>query len=271
MNDVIRKILFSILIVLLVLVIFGVTFNLVFRTISYSFYKNALPFSEVDEYVDEFTIGDKQKLTGYERNTHAESETPMKAIIFFGGSSDIAYNATLKYASLFDEYAFFCIDYPGIQNSDGEMNLKSMQKGAIKVYDYVSKLDYIDSGNIYVIGYSFGSGIATYLASERTCKKLVLAAPYPDVKELYNQIIPIFHSPFGWFVTDNIDAKEYAKLVDEEVLIVVSNDDKSINSKVQKSMANYFTNSKIVDFTGIGHDKYFEDRNVVDAILEYIK
>jgi hypothetical protein len=103
------------------------------------------------------------------------------------------------------------------------------------------------------------------------CKKLVVVAAYPDVKELYNQIIPIFHSPFGWFVTDNIDAKEYAKSVDEEVLIVVSNDDKSINCKVQKSMANYFSNSQIAEFDGVDHEKYFDNEAVVDRIFGFIR
>lgn len=98
-----------------------------------------------------------------------------------------------------------------------------------------------------------------------------MVGAYPDVKELYNQIIPIFHSPLGWFVTDNIDAKEYAKSVDEEVLIVVSDDDKSINSKVQKSMANYFCNTQIAEFEGVEHEKYFENEAVVDRILDFIK
>ena len=268
-NELIRKVMIAIIIAGAVFVMLGVTFNLVFRTISYSFYKNAVPFDKTDEYVKKFTIGDKQKLTGYERNNNKDS--PKKAVIFFGGSSDIAYNAALKYGPLFENYTFFCIDYPGIQDSDGQMNLKSMNESATKLYDYVSELDYVDDDNIYVIGYSFGTGIATYLASERMCKKLVVIGAYPDVTELYNQIIPIFHSPLGWFVTDNIDAKEYAKSVDEEVLIVVSNDDKSINSKVQKSMANYFSNKQIAEFEGVDHEKYFDNEAVVDRILDFIK
>lgn len=60
MNELIRKV----MIAGIVFVILGVTFNLVFRTISYSFYKNAVPFDKIDKYVKKFTIGDQHKLTG---------------------------------------------------------------------------------------------------------------------------------------------------------------------------------------------------------------
>lgn len=37
-------------------------------------------------------------------------------------------------------------------------------------------------------------GIAAYLAAKRNCAGLVLLAPYHDIFDLYNAIIPIFNN-----------------------------------------------------------------------------
>ena len=36
-----------------------------------------------------------------------------KVILYFGGSGEIAYNAVLSYAKLFNDYIFACVDYKG--------------------------------------------------------------------------------------------------------------------------------------------------------------
>jgi uncharacterized protein len=249
-------------------VLCGIAFNQVFRYISYSFYKKTEQYTEVDDTVKKLEIGEEKDLIGYVRSTdYTEAK---KTIIFFGGSKEIAYNAVLDYGKVFNEYAFVCVDYPGSQESQGSMNLGTMQKAALRLYDYIVDLNYIDKDNIYVIGNSYGTGIATYLASKRDCNKLVLITPYRDVYDLYNAIIPIFNSPFGWFITDNINTKEYAKSVTEQTLIITSDSDGgTLDSSISYSLADYFSDASVTEFKGIEHAGYLKNEKVVLAIKNF--
>lgn len=264
------KLTIIIVIVLSVLFVFcGVLFNLTFRYISYSFYKNEKKSAETDAAIIKLEIGKDKNLIGYVRST--DYTKAKKTIIYFGGSEDIAYNAVVKYGKFFNDYTFISVDYPGSQESKGSMSLKTMQEAAVQLYDYSVNLDYVDKNNIYVMGHSYGTGMATYLASERACNGLVLLAPYRDIFDLYNAIIPIFNSPFGWFITDNINTKEYAKSVKAKTLIITSDSDKTIKSSIPYSLAGYFSNARVIKFKGIEHDKYPCNMNVVSTVKNFCK
>jgi hypothetical protein len=259
----------TVIVLVALFVICGIAFNLIFRYISYSFYTNAKQSAEVDEKVKKLEIGKNKDLIGYVRSS--DYTKAKKTIIYFGGSGEIAYNAVLKYGDVFDDYTLVCVDYPGCQESKGSMNLKTMQESAVRLYDYIINLDYVDNNNISVVGYSYGTGIATYLASERDCAKLVLVGPYRDIFDLYNKIIPIFNSPFGWFITDNINTKEYAKSVDEKTLIITSDSDTTIKSSIPYSLAHYFSNATVTEFKGIEHADYWSHDEVVAKVQDFIR
>lgn len=262
----------TVIIVIVLLVLFvacGIAFNLIFRQISYSFYKNAKQSTDVDEQIKKLEIGENKDLVGYIRCSDYTKAN--KTIIYFGGSGEIAYNAVLNYGKVFKDYTFVCVDYPGSQQSQGSMNLDTMQEAAIKLYDYIASLDYIDKDKIYVAGYSYGTGIAAYLASKRDCAGLVLVAPYRDIFDLYNAIIPVFNSPLGWFITDNINTKEYAKSVTAKTLIITSDSDTTINSSIPHSLAGYFSDASVTQFTGIKHEEYMSDKDVVSTLISFCK
>lgn len=245
----------------------GTAFNLIFRHISYSFYKNAERSNVANESIQKIKIGEAEDLVGYIRsNDYTKAD---KTILYFGGSGEIAYNAVLKYGDIFKDFTFVSVDYPGSQESKGSMNLDSMKEAAVRLYDYIHDLDYVDTDKIYVVGYSYGTGIATYLASQRNCSKLVLVAPYRDVTDLYNAIIPVFNSPFGWFITDNINTKEYAKSVTAKTLIVTSDSDTTIKSSIPYSLADYFSHASVSEFTGLKHEEYWLNQAVVSKIMDF--
>lgn len=267
MNNYIKGAIIILIVISILFVVCGISFNLIFRHIAYSFYKNPKQSAEVDDKIRKLKIGTNKSLIGYERST--DYSKIKKTIIYFGGSEEIAYNAVLKYGRIFSDYTLISVDYPGSQESKGSMNLKTMQEAAVKLYDYVIGLNNVDKDNIYVIGYSYGTGMAAYLASQRNCKGLALVAPYCEVRDLYNAIIPIFYSPLGWFVTDNIKTKEYAKSVRAKTLIITSDGDKTIKKSIPYSLADYFSNARVVEFKGISHEKYWSNKDVVSTIISF--
>lgn len=244
----------------------GIASNYIMRYISYSFYKHAKRNGKMEETIQRIEIDDS--LVGYVRSINFHEKK--KIILYFGGSGEIAYNAVLDHANLFNDYIFACVDYKGTQESKGKMNLNTMQESALQLYNYITKQDYADTSNIIIIGYSYGTGIATYLASKRTCAKLVLIAGYRDNCDLYNKFTPIFFGPLRIFVTDNINAKAYAANVQAKTLIITSDTDKSINKRIPQALSKYFKNAIIKEFKGITHLDYLNHEEVVACIHEFV-
>lgn len=252
--------------VLFWIIVGGIGFNYIMRFISYSFYKRAIRNEMVDERIRRIEIGNS--LFGYVSSKDFQEKK--KVILYFGGSGEIAYNAVLTYGDLFNNYIFACVDYEGTQESKGKMNLKTMQESALKLYDYIIKEDYVDTSSIFVIGYSYGSGIATFLSSKRECEKLVLIAAFRDLCDLYNKILPVFYGPLRIFVSDNISTKTYASDVQGDVLLITSDGDRTINRKIPKALSGYFKNVCVKEFSGISHQDYWKNEDVVSCIHDFI-
>ena len=91
-----------------------------------------------------------------------------------------------------NHYDFFILDYRGYGKSQGKISgERQLYKDIQIVYDSL-KMNY-DEKNIVIIGYSIGTGPATWLASENRPKLLILQAPYfnlPDLANHYFKILP---------------------------------------------------------------------------------
>lgn len=231
----------------------------VMQTISYSFYKGNRQLTKVSFVPQEIQINDS--LSGYGYNLQAESD---KVILCFGGSMYVAFNTVGMYAGLFD-YPFLSVDYYGTQKSKGKMNLKTMQKSAEELYDY-AKTKYPEK-SIYIMGHSYGCGMAAYLASVRECKHLFLASGYRTNADLYNKIIPVFWGPNKVFIKNNIRADKYAKNTTCPVTVLGSDSDKTLSAKLQKKLADCYSDSECKIFHGIKHEDYF----TTDEVIEFIK
>lgn len=245
------------------ILIVGFGCNFIMQTISYSFYKNAKKMPDVS-YEPQF-IQITDELTGYGYNLNNNSD---KVILFFGGSNYIAYNSVGKFAGNFD-YPFVAVDYYGTQASKGKMNLKSMKRASTELYDWTK--EQYPNAEIVVMGHSYGTGMATYLASVRDCQKLILAAGYRDISDLYNKMVPIFWGPLKVFISNNICAEEYAKEVKNSVYVIGSTSDKTLGVTLQEKLSMCFSDSNLKVFDGINHEDYFVNQDVIryiDNIIE---
>lgn len=184
-------------------------------------------------------------------------------ILFFGGSNYTAYNSVGKYADKF-AHPFLAVDYYGTQDSKGKMNLQTMKKSSVELYDWTRKQ--YPQADIIIMGHSYGAGMAAYLASVRYCKTLVLAAGYRDISDLYNKMIPIFWGPLKVFISNNIQISEYAKGVTASVYVIGSRADKTLNASLQENLSGCFKNSELKIFDDVAHEDYFISEDVIQYI-----
>lgn len=86
-------------------------------------------------------------------------------------------------------YDIFMPDYRGFGKSDGEIvSEEQLFSDAQAAYDFLKK--HYAEDRIVVVGYSIGSGMASYVASQNKPQQLLLLAPYTSVVDLKNSRAP---------------------------------------------------------------------------------
>lgn len=138
----------------------------------------------------------------------ADSKPKGVVLYFHGNKGNI--NRYAEYAGNFTKngYEVWMADYPGYGKTTGKLTEENVYMQAREVY----KLAYTKFGfdNIIVYGKSLGSGIASWLASKKPCKRLILETPYYSIPDLFSHYAPIypvevltkFKFPTGEYLSD---------------------------------------------------------------------
>jgi pimeloyl-ACP methyl ester carboxylesterase len=111
-------------------------------------------------------------------------------VLFFHGNR---YNVEhyKKYVSLFTDqhWELWMIDYPGFGKTTGTRKETSFYEEARLMYTAARKTGY---SRIIIYGKSIGTGVASYLASELPCERLLLETPYYSINALARHYFPIY-------------------------------------------------------------------------------
>jgi len=137
------------------------------------------------------TAPDGTKLHGWFIQRKTEEKQPL--LIYFGGNATEA-TVFLSFTEHFPQHALAAFNYRGYGLSEGNPSEEMIFQDALYLYDLFSKNPNIDPNRIYVMGRSLGTGVATYLASQRQIKGTILISPYESIlalaKEQY-QVVPV--------------------------------------------------------------------------------
>jgi len=112
-------------------------------------------------------------------------------VLYFHGNRDNV-NRYAKYATNFTKhgYEIWIADYPGYGKTTGKLTEENLYLQAREVYKLASSKFGKDS--IIVYGKSLGSGIASYLASKKSCRRLILETPYYSIPDLLGTYAPFY-------------------------------------------------------------------------------
>lgn len=142
-------------------------------------------------------------------------------LYFHGNRGNI--NRYAKYAANFTRngYQVFMADYPGYGKTTGKLSEENLYKQAMEVYKLAHSKFNDDS--IIIYGKSLGSGIASWLASKKNCKRLILETPYYSMPDLFSHYAPIY--PTSAMAHFKLPTFEYLQEVKAPVTIFHGNDD----------------------------------------------
>lgn len=208
------------------------------------------------------------------------SDAKRPVILFFGGNGmesssfvrEYLMKETSTYGALTENNDIIFLDYPQYGKSSGNLTVDGLKSMALDSFDHVKSLK--TTGKICCMGYSLGTGLATYVASERAgeVSGLVLLAPYENSYALYNNEINIFHGPLKLLVTYNIDTGAYAKQVKCPAIIFASPEDEVVPYQSSRLLFTDFMASSVnfVTVDGNKHNDFMSDRKVMQQAGDFI-
>ena len=162
------------------------------------------------------------------------SDTVRRGVVvyFHGNKENIERYA--GFADIFTKqgYEVWMEDYPGFGKSTGERTEQKMYEQGLQVQKMAAAKYGKDS--IIIYGRSLGTGIASYLASVKDCRRLILESPYYSMEALFRHYAFIY--PVNWMCKYHFSTYQYLQNVDAPVTIFHSTNDEVIPYKQSKRL-----------------------------------
>ena len=156
-----------------------------------------------------------------------------KAIIYFHGNKGNIRRCIYQTRQMQGlGYDILLPDYRSYGKTEGKpKNDQQILDDAQKAFQYLNQ--YYDENKITAIGYSLGTGMASYVASKYDLKELILIAPFTSLAGIKNQ--------FAWFVPDfllkfKLDNDKHIAHCDEAISIVHGTNDHVVNYKFSQEL-----------------------------------
>lgn len=138
----------------------------------------------------------------------------MPLIVYYKGNSGSFTEEERRYAQFVaDGYGFVAFDYRGFPASPGTITQQGILDDAIAVYDWAAGQGY----PMLIWGRSLGSGPATFVASERDAKALLLETPFVSAVSVAAERYP--YLPVHLVMQDQFPLDRWIADVTEPVLV----------------------------------------------------
>lgn len=189
-----------------------------------------------------------------------------KALIYFPGNSEDYWENPDDIAKNIPNYTVYFPHYRGYGQSSGTPSQDALFKDALNLYAKVSK----SHNTISVIGRSLGSGVAIWVASQKSVSKLILVTPYDSIVTLGQIKYPYF--PIRLISKDSFDSFRYAPKINTPTLVLLAENDNVVPHISTQKLINSFKSVKpeikmlkgSTHGTIIDHPDYF---NIVSSFL----
>ncbi len=185
---------------------------------------------------------------------HPVSETRGVVLYFHGNGEvveDLAYLLPVFRAS---KLHLVLVEYPGYGNAPGSPSEKEIRRTAIEAYDWARK-EFPDLP-VIAAGWSLGSSVAAFLASEREVKHVLMLSAMTSMKEVVLNLMPFVPTLLlkgNEFETTQILSKIKAPVTlihgDKDDLVPIA-----MGRELQKRLGD---KSRLVVIPGASHNDFF--------------
>jgi pimeloyl-ACP methyl ester carboxylesterase len=179
-----------------------------------------------------------QSLSGWVLNPGKEH-----AIIYFGGNAESIEQNTRQFKQALPQYSIYLVPYRGYGNNLGEPTEQGLFSDALHIYDQIQS----QHQTISAMGRSLGSGVASYIAANRTIDKLVLITPYDSIARVAQGHYPIL--PVSFLVKDKYESFKLADKISAKTLVFIAGQDVVVPPEHAHKLIEHLTNTQVEQLT----------------------
>jgi len=177
-----------------------------------------------------------------------EPAHPRQTIIYFGGKEQDSVGLVQKLSAQYPLDRWIACNYRGYGKSEGRPTERTVLADSLLLYDRIRK-QYED---ISLLGFSLGSSVASYVASKKDPKQVILVAPFDSVHSLIQTKAPFVPELFIRYKFPTI---EFLPCISCPVYIYNSSDDEIVAPyHVRQLRRKISVRGGSEEFTGYTHD-----------------
>lgn len=180
------------------------------------------------------------------------------AVLYYGGNAEQVEQNTLPFYQQLPQYTIYLVPYRGYGNNDGSPTEQGLFSDALHVYDQIKD----QHQSISAIGRSLGSGVAGYVAANRSVERLVLITPYDSIANVAQGHYPFL--PAQWLIKDKYETFKRADKISAKTLVFIAGRDVVVPARHAYRLIPYLSNSQVEQLTidDAGH-------NDISSFVEY--
>jgi len=182
-------------------------------------------------------------------------EKKAKGIVlyFHGNMTNIERYARFALYFTRNDYEVWMVDYPGYGKTTGRRSEKTMYADALSFYKLA--MEKTTAENIIIYGKSLGTGVASYLASSKPCKTLVLETPYYSMTSMSQTYVPIYPARLLRYT---FPTNEYLKVAKVPVIIFHGTGDEVIPYKQSLKLKDEFPGIELITVPKGKHNNLYQ-------------
>jgi uncharacterized protein len=147
---------------------------------------------------------------------------PRPLAIYFGGNAEEVSWQVPAWPIEFG-WSVLLVNYRGYGVNRGAPSEAALYSDALALYDQVRQCTDVDARHVVAIGRSLGSGVATYLASQRTVAGLILISPYDSLADVAREVYPFL--PIDLLLRHRFESQARAPLIHAPLLALAAEQD----------------------------------------------
>ncbi len=144
-----------------------------------------------------------------------ESMSNDTLLIYYGGNGEDVYYAIDQFRQ-YSDCAILLVNYRGYNDSTGRPGEKEFFSDALHIFDIVTKQ--YNPKNVFIIGRSLGSGVASYMASKRQVSGTVLITPFYSLQSIAEKRYPFL--PVSLLLKHKFLSSHFVRTITSPVLVI---------------------------------------------------
>lgn len=186
-------------------------------------------------------------------------------VLGFGGNAWNADSEAVFLHELFPDAEVVVFFYRGYRPSTGQPSTAALLADAPLLYDQV--ITTVGPARVVAVGFSIGSGVAAYLASQRPLAGLILVTPFDSLEAVARAHYPWM--PVGWLLRHRLSSVEFVRMLDIPVAMVAAARDTVVppahTNELRRHIAHLILDRTI---SGTGHNDIYPHPDFRQAMAE---